>query len=843
MNDRNDQLVSLEPKVSETVMASGHDETSPLKHVQRLLWGRVYVAVILAAIFGAAFGAAGYLLPQLRYQSVGVVQVMPIIPRILYESEQNDIMPMFDTYVDAQTERIRSRRVIDNAIRSDHWKPFGGTSNQDTAAFIENLKVIHPRGSQIIHVAFTHEDRQGAMAGARAVIEAYEEIFVERDKQRDSVRIEVLQARRVDLTNELRSLRDRILSIANEFGDDSLDNIYEFKLEQLHKIESMLINANLTLNSVKSMSGVEQPVKREIDELTPRQLAVVDAHMFKIVQKRDQLVGQLESNDRFGSEHRTMRQRRRELKLLENEIETYAENLRQIKGVQLLSKLNAIGPAENIGRLEAQVKQLREMHESAKQETVRLGQKRLQINRLEEEAKVVTRRLEETEFRIEQLVVESRSTRQQGRVSVISYGDAPVAPVSDPRKKAAVAGLGAGGFVGFGLVLLYGVLRQRMRSSMDAKEAAGPTRFLGVIPEFPEDMTDPEKSSVAALNVHHIRSLLQVDFPKQPHVFAVTSARAGTGKTSLSLALGLSWAAAGARALMIDTDLAGGGLSRQTNAIIRRRIGRILIDKGLISEVDLEDALEQMKRESEPRRLGEVLTSRGVVSAVDIDHALSYQEHQHIGLIDVLQKRETLALCVCETGVAGLSVLPIGSAKGNQAARLSPHAFEELIQVARQNYDVVIVDTGPIPHSLEAVNVTPAADGVIFVMARGDQRADVNRSLDFMLHSDAHLAGVVFNRAAAKELPKLNTSAYTSGNGHDDGGSIEAGDSRSRIMSGRYGPLGSAVVNSGHDWLKYSAGEFDQAQSKRQTGARESNQSPSHDADQDTNADNSSGSK
>ncbi len=54
-----------------------------------------------------------------------------------------------------------------------------------------------------------------------------------------------------------------------------------------------------------------------------------------------------------------------------------------------------------------------------------------------------------------------------------------------------------------------------------------------------------------------------------------------------------------------------------------RPLGQILVERGLISELELHDALRE--QESEGGRLGEILFARGLVSAVDLRDALAEQ--------------------------------------------------------------------------------------------------------------------------------------------------------------------------------------------------------------------------
>ena len=85
--------------------------------------------------------------------------------------------------------------------------------------------------------------------------------------------------------------------------------------------------------------------------------------------------------------------------------------------------------------------------------------------------------------------------------------------------------------------------------------------LLGILPNLPDRLTDPAQAATAAHCVHQIRTMLQINAGEDSNVFAVTSASPGDGKTSLTLALGLSFAASGSRTLLIDCDLVGAGLT------------------------------------------------------------------------------------------------------------------------------------------------------------------------------------------------------------------------------------------------------------------------------------------
>jgi capsular exopolysaccharide synthesis family protein len=202
--------------------------------------------------------------------------------------------------------------------------------------------------------------------------------------------------------------------------------------------------------------------------------------------------------------------------------------------------------------------------------------------------------------------------------------------------------------------------------------------------------------------------------PDERRVFAITSAAPGDGKTSLTLALGLSYAACGARTLLIDCDLVGAGLTSRMN----------------------------------------VNSPAGVLEAI---------------------ANRSIPEYVRSTDVADVTILPVGSAQTLHASTLSPAALRRLIDEARKQYDTILIDTGPILGSIEASLVCAAADAVVLTVARGQQRPLVEKAIARLMGIGAKLAGVVFNRAQSGDFDRSisgasslrSNAAGTGHNGHD----------------------------------------------------------------------------
>src|SRR5262249_50447100 len=148
--------------------------------------------------------------------------------------------------------------------------------------------------------------------------------------------------------------------------------------------------------------------------------------------------------------------------------------------------------------------------------------------------------------------------------------------------------------------------------------------------------------------------------PTECPCVAVTSPSPGAGKTSLSMALGLSFAASGSKTLLIDCDLVGGGLTAAVTKIRRRRIGNILVQKGLLKESDVDRVKAVAK--SSGLKFGEAAVKLGLVKREQVAAAMDAQAHSPVGLREALAG-EKLQNCVMASGIPNLFLLPLGSAR------------------------------------------------------------------------------------------------------------------------------------------------------------------------------------
>jgi Mrp family chromosome partitioning ATPase len=488
----------------------------------------------------------------------------------------------------------------------------------------------------------------------------------------------------------------------------------------------------------------------------------------------------------------------------EREVRRYADWWERKNGTTTSTNPNAIA------ELQAELDSVVVQKEVVSEKTRELGKKVQSIESLMTDQEENLEKLAETKSRIEHLTVESAIS---GRLAIISHPEVPSKPAKDLRIPIAGAGAVGGVVLGFAIILLIGLLRQRFRHIEDVTEGLDKYRMLGVVPELPENLKDAEHSEISALCLHQIRALLQLE-PRGDggQVFSVTSPCPRDGKSTLTLALGLSFAAAGSRVLVVDCDLIGRGLSTQIHRMIRGNVSEVLNPNRADDRRALESGLDELRRldaivgllnrarrshqmngsdeianllrlSEENEKLGEA-TVQNLVFLADREAeaggsgrlwqaleekartmregsstALVTKGSQSLGLMDVIDGTD-LEVAVANTGVPNLCFLPPGTSLQPEPdgtppaalARLSPRTVAKVIDLARRHFDAVVVDTGPMPGSLEASVLATQVDAVIVTLAQGSSVSLAEKTLKHLRSIGAHVGGIVYNRAPAVEI-------------------------------------------------------------------------------------------
>jgi succinoglycan biosynthesis transport protein ExoP len=188
-----------------------------------------------------------------------------------------------------------------------------------------------------------------------------------------------------------------------------------------------------------------------------------------------------------------------------------------------------------------------------------------------------------------------------------------------------------------------------------------------------------------------------------PKTILVTSGEPGEGKTTTVINTAISLSQLGASVLIIDADLRKPMTHRGFGLSSERGLSTYLS-----SEVDLE------------------------------------------GLIQTVELRN-------------LSVLPCGPIPANPSELISSDRMKELLRIASQQYDHILIDSPPLMHVTDPVILSTMVNGVILVLHGGKSSRDVVRQSKQMLSAvGANLFGVVLNNVSASDhvYPDFPYSPY-----------------------------------------------------------------------------------
>jgi polysaccharide biosynthesis transport protein len=281
-------------------------------------------------------------------------------------------------------------------------------------------------------------------------------------------------------------------------------------------------------------------------------------------------------------------------------------------------------------------------------------------------------------------------------VVLVTPAQTPTAPSSPKPVQDGVLGLAAGLVLGLGAAFLRDSLDDRLTSKEAAEHAAGapvlamtPLVASGRRQEPPLVVSVTEPISPAAESFRSLRTSLQFARQGRPlRSVLVTSPGVAEGKTSVLANLGVVFAQAGERVVLVSCDLR------------RPMIGGFF---GVSEEVGLTSVLLGH------RTLGEAL--------------------------------------VPVPGFDGLNLLPAGRVPSNPAEVLNSASAGDMFAQLRQHFDLVLIDSPPILPVTDAAILSRYADATLMLAAvEQTRRADLHRAVERLDQVGASILGVVLNK-------------------------------------------------------------------------------------------------
>jgi len=236
--------------------------------VERPAWRRLATPVLLTALVGAVLGMG---LATPRYRSEGLVRVEPRLPNP-EDPCGRDLNPMIAGFMAYQEQLLRARRTTLLALDTETWKKAGEDRGPDAAESFEARRdVVCERGW--LHLLVRFEDtRPGvALAGLRALLEAYESLI--RDMNDDDERLQYAQAQGKKLQEQIDETSDAIKALAKEYGGvEGLQARHIEIVSQLIEMEHELMRVRTELHGREAGIGGEQAELRARAEMLEARL-------------------------------------------------------------------------------------------------------------------------------------------------------------------------------------------------------------------------------------------------------------------------------------------------------------------------------------------------------------------------------------------------------------------------------------------------------------------------------------------------------------------------------------------------------------------------------------------
>lgn len=777
-------------------------ESSLMMQLHRIFRGRYLPALALTLSAGAAGAWLGYRSQAPIYKSEGWIFIDASTPTPLDPAGER-VLPEINAFVARQVKLLESSTEL--ALATETWQRTGRAHRENAAAeFQKSRTIVSAPGALHIGIEFVADDPDVALAGVSAVIEAYEKSAKEVNST--DARLQPLETRALKLAGELKASEEAITATAKEFGGvDGLEFPIELTQTQLTAAVRRLAELEARRSDLQfSRSTLQPPRTLTEDEIALDSTSMSDAlHALRsaeaVESNLSKKVGDL--NDELTAARQEVQLRRDRVARLKD---TYNERLahESVRAEALDANLRQLESVITAVRTEVNALTDRQFRlQTAQRDIVRHRADRARI-----EGELGPIRLAQSHLSIQLF--------GKGNVRIGSRGSRPTLAFKDRRLL--MGGVGALGCSTVALLLLAlaSVRDRRMRDMQNLGATLSTVRSLGVFPSLLRDTRAPEAIESAAHCVHQVRAHLQILHARRGDAcFAVTSGAVGTGKTTVCLALGLSFAQSGARTLLVDADLHGRGLTWRiaqglithcTSLIagdVASRVlpGAVSTDEaclrllGHIAPIDparpdadaaalvalLESMLEKFGPEAARRSglLAELFAADELLSRGDARTALTAAleratqngqgtdlpetcmpppEHLEVDPLTPLADMGPLEQYLFPTGVEALRFLPL---RGLEAgANLSVTSISSLLRRLRGEFDVVLVDTGPVMGAVETPLFATHVDGVTLVVSPEDHRPDAEAALVRLRQLGARVDGVVFNRASSREVIRLSQS-------------------------------------------------------------------------------------
>ncbi len=702
-----------------------------LERLLRFKWTVLAVALLVAAPALAAIWT--FSVP--KYTAKAEVRVRPIIPRLVFNTEENGMIPLYQSYMNTQVSIMRTpsvlERTLDQAVvQNTGWYKTAprsilrlGSAPSPLERLRDDLSVS-PRGqTEIIDVSMTALRGEEAAIIVNAVLDQYIKYTREQSDATGDLLYRKLTDEQESLGAEIQGREKTVAMLAKTLGTSTPDQLVsqmrlrlddsERKLETLQQglavaqwqekeLTAMLPKENPKEKPANDPSSAV-PIQRtspapsqppyESDELW-RQFY----HDLAMVKVQAQIEGQklkdthprkIELQEHVAASEKMLRSREQEL---DAQWKAHPKVLMS-SGLPTMTG-SSVKTGSDVGKeLEAVRQQIKLLKFQEQLQTEDTQAQRVAFERVFESAQLLNKENEAIHYkrglyeavrtRVDQKEMERNVP---GAIEVLTRATPPSEASNDRRllmsQLALIGGLGAG----VGVAFLRGSTTQTIHQ-LDDLHQVSTSPFLGRLPYIrskPQSPLEGEEQLQEAIRMLRTALLQRIDSQKGC-IVQVTSAEPGAGKSTIAAMLASSLAHCGKKVLLVDADL--------RSPTFAKRFG-VPQDPGLLGAL-------MGKKDSET---------------------------------------------ILGTDTPRLSILPAGCMHHVADAELMTNGvLTACFERWQQQYDLVLLDSPPLlPVADARILASKAYGSIMVVRERRSRRDSVFEALNYLQTAGGNLLGVVF---------------------------------------------------------------------------------------------------
>jgi len=587
-------------------MGSGINLSGLLRHK----WLMLVIFVLLAAPSVPLIWR--FVKPE--YGSTALVRVTPIVPRVVYKTEDNGIVPLYRSFLNSQVSEIRNEKVLQRVldrpeIQQTQWyqrkeRTLSGVELGPIERLKKALSVKPRRDTEFIGVSFSSHRPQEAKLIVDAVIGEYKKYVDENLRALEAQLLNALRQQKALLLKQIEGLVETRANLSRRLNAVNMEALHTQLTAQLLAMQDdkrrLSREAYMLQWYLDQLADTQEqdPVSQEATTQPAADVQIAD-----MVYSTDPQWYQLQTNlknlehalevarQEYGDAHPKVRRLLSDIEhagqLLQNrQVLLEAQWQQNGASTAIATEMNNSGMNNKtslkqfLAAKQQEIQRLSVDIEDMRQQITEVGQVDSQILAVDRELNATNEQYEYVRRRLEERETESKAP---ARIQIASHGS--ISSMPDQDRRPILAGMALFGAAGVALAVgylrqhtdqkIYGVV-QMVRPTAPPflgqlpllRKSMVPTEFGGhcSIPMISEgqDSSMPVKlSRDVSLSYYELMertriirtALLENLRGTQDRVILMTSPRSLTGKTSVSVLLAKSLSLIGKKVLLVEADL------------------------------------------------------------------------------------------------------------------------------------------------------------------------------------------------------------------------------------------------------------------------------------------------